>query len=356
VLLFLPYGLYDYFVQMTATIRYGIPLVPLVALLSAVALPEWRRLRPRLDATAGIAFVVCSGLLMFPALAAYHANPSPVAQALDYVRNTAAPRDFIVSGNYMFGRYLPRLGAGFDVRSPRLHEDLRPVFEYWKQGGRQPVLFFRNPMRTSLLLVGRDTQELLHQWSWPASLEPLMKGECPATVEVWQIDPPRWFIDTGFLVTPEAGPPDEVAREDHLFYVRPAPRPRALIASGSIPAGVEADVALQMGDAVLGRWRLQGEFTLRTMVSPLPDATKYVPLRFVTRTPILFTDLWLERWDQPVIRPAKGFYTPERDKRARLFRWIGPEAEAAAYIPAGSVRLRIRGQIPVAYYQPCLGV
>lgn len=351
MLLFLPYALYHYLLQFSPTIRYAIPIVPLVALLAAVPFVHRRKLSPLVLATLGLAFVAVSSMWTGGALAAYHHNPSPAAQALAHVQSyAAASGDFVISGNHVFARYLSMLRADFQVLPSVPRRAWHPLAEYWKGGGRKPVLFLRNPMRTSLLLVGRDTQTTLGRWSWPPAVRPLMKGERPSTVELVRLDPPRWFCETGFFVTGEAGEPDEVARQEHRVYVRHSSGRRSLIASGSLPESRETHVTLRVGDRVHRRWRIDGDFTLRTMLDPIPGSD-YVPLSFVSPAPVLFTDAWVEREDRSVIRPASGFYSPERDSQAKLFRWMAPEAQAVTYLSGKAARVRIRGRIPVKYYQ-----
>jgi hypothetical protein len=349
--LFVPYAAYHYLLQMTETIRYAIPIVPLLGLLAAVPLVQSRKLPAPIVATLGLAFAILSSAVAGRALAAYATIPSPAAQALAHLEHYAPRADeFVFSGNHVFERYLAGLPANVEVLSKKDGRWLWPVLtEYWKQGGRKPILFLKDPMRTMLLLAGPDGQTPLERWSWPAPLQALMKGERPLSVELWRLDPPGWFCDSGFLVTLEAGQPEQVAKETHRAYVRPSPRRRALIVSGSLMGARETTLSLFRGDTVHERWQLGGDFTLRTILDPV-QTDSYLPLSFVAPVPVLFTDIWLEPEDQPAIRPAKGFYFPERDRDAKLFRWMSPSAEAVVYLPARSARLRIRGQIPVEYY------
>lgn len=349
LLLFLPYAIYHYLLQMTATTRYAIPIVPLVALFAVVPLVYWRRPSRPLVAASGLAFVAMTGTSTVPALLAYHRTSSPSALALTHVRDYGSG-NFVVSGHHVFERYLSRLRAEFTVLPSVPERPLRPLFEYWKQGGRKRILFLRDPMRASLLLVGRDTQTALGQWSWPSSLAPFMKGERPSNVELAQLDPPRWFCETGFLVTAEAGDPNTVAREEHRAYLRPSPRRRVLIASGTVLDAPDTDLTLRVGDAIYRRRNLPRDFVVRQILDPLP-ASGYVPLLLSSSAPVLFDDFWVEREDRPVIRPATGFYFAERDSQGKVFRWMTPQAEAVAYLPGGRARLRISGRIPLKYYQ-----
>jgi hypothetical protein len=353
LLLFLPYTTYHLLLQNTPTIRYAVPIVPMVAVLATVAVcsGSWSQRRRVAAVAAGLAFTTGAAVSTVPALAAYHATPGPAAQALDYLRGMSSHDAMLLSGHYVFTRYLSRLDETFDIRFPVVGNDLRPVFDYWKSGGRKPVLFLKNPARMSLLLLSSDTQTLVQRWNWPDSVLPFLKGERPLRAELWRIEPPRWFSDGGLLTSPEAGAPDRVARQPHRFFLRPSDRRRVLIASGRLPERDSADVALQVGGRVLNRFRVRRDFTLTATVEPNSQAGAYVPVAFETSAPALLTDLWVAPEGQPSIRPANGFYTPERDAGLALFRWIAPRAEAAVYLPVERGHLRIRGQIPVKYYE-----
>ena len=353
LVLFLPYTAYHLLLQNTPTIRYAVPIIPMVSLLATVAVcsGSWSRWRRRAALAAGVAFTAGAGVATVPALVAYHATPGPAAHALDYLRGMSGHDAMLVSGHYVFTRYLSRLDETFDIRFPVVGNDLRPVFEYWKSGGRKPVLFLKNPARMSLLLLSSDTQTLVQRWNWPDSVLPFLKGERPLLTELWRIEPPRWFSDSGLLTSPEAGAPESVARQPHRFFLRPSGRRRVLIASGRLPERDSADVALQVGGRVLNRFRVRRDFTLTAMVEPNSQAGAYVPVAFETSAPALLTDVWVAPEGQPSILPANGFYTPERDGRLALFRWIAPRAEAAVYLPVERGHLRIRGQIPAKYYE-----
>ena len=113
-----------------------------------------------------------------PALAAYHSTPSPPFQALAALDALDVdPGSVVVSGHHVFERYLERV---------RKHEVLLPTqgaFEtlraHWSQGGRKPVLFLKQPIRTTLLLFGDEPTMRLGRWRWPESVRPFMGGNGP---------------------------------------------------------------------------------------------------------------------------------------------------------------------------------
>ncbi|MCL4814345.1 MAG: DUF2723 domain-containing protein [Vicinamibacteraceae bacterium] len=354
LLLFAPYALYHYLLQWTETIRYALPVVPLLALLASAALvtragsAHWRRLVP---VAAAAAFITLSAGSTVPALLAYHRTPNPVSQAMAAVDTLdASPGAFVVSGHPLFARHLALLASRHTVLQADFRRAWMPMVKYWKQGGRRPILFLRNPRRSTLLLVGRDGQTPLGTWQWPARVLPLMKGERPNSVELVRLDPPHWFAESGFFLTDEVGPPDEIARQEHRIYVRPSDRPRVLYATGSIRNAPAAEVVMLKGDAVRRTWHFEGDFAIRHQMQPIEDED-YVPVTFRTTAPVLFGDVWVHEADRAVVRPRSGFNGTEFDRRDRRFRWIGPEASAEVYLPGDHARLRIRGSVPVKYYR-----
>ena len=350
MVLFLPYAAYHYLTQATQHLRYAIPLIPLAAFLAAVPIVVAAQRVRLLVPLMAVIVVAAAGVITVPALAAYHSTPSPPFQALAAVE--AQDRDggeVVVTGHYMFERYLALV---------RKHNVLLPaqgavetLRAYWRGGGRKPVLFLKDPMRTTLLQFGQDRPERLGRWRWPAPVRPFMKGERPGSVDLIRLEAPLWFSESGLLVTAEAGPVEKVLAEKSRLRVRASPRRRAVVVSGFLRGARAADISLALADRQRAEWSVGERFTLRTFLEPMPRASGYLPISLSATTPSVFTDVWLEPDDTRFIRPSHGFYTAERDGDATLFRWISPGAIAAAYLPDSSGRLTIEGWIPTEYYR-----
>lgn len=349
-LLFLPYTAYHYAMQATPNLRYAIPIVPFVACLASVAIVRGGQRMPRLAPMAAAAAAAAAAVVTLPALAAYASTPSPPFQALAALERLNAPvGSLVVTGHYIFERYLQQV-RGHDVLMPTRGARLT-LMRYWQEGGRKPLLFFRQPRRTTLLLFGHERQEIVGRWVWPASVRPFMQGERPARVELLRLEAPRWFAETGFLVSDEAGSLDTVAKETPQLRVRASPARRALILSGSLRGARTANVALNVDGRRQSMWTVGQEFDLRTVLEPLTETDRYLPISLETSAPAVFTDVWLEPADRAFIRPSHGFYTAEWDEDAELFRWTAPQAIAAAYLPAPKGRVTIDGWMPASYYR-----
>ena len=347
-LLFLPYTLYHYLLQATVSIRYAIPIIPLVACLASVPILRAARRVPLLVPVAAVAAAATAAVLTVPALAAYHSIPSPPFQALAALdRLDAAPEEIAVTGHHMFERYLPLISK---------HEVLLPtdgarqtLSTYWAQGGRKPLVFFQEAMRTTLLFFGLDQPERLGRWRWPEPVRPFMRGERPGWVDLVRLDAPHWFAESGFLVSAEAGPLEEVLQETHRLRLR-TPQ-GALVVSGFLTEASSADISLNLPGRPALTWSVGERFTLRTLLDARPGPSGYLPVSLQTTAPAVFTDVWFESDDRAFIRPSDGFYIAERDEASELYRWIAPEAVATVYLPASQGRVLIEGWIPDNFYR-----
>jgi hypothetical protein len=275
---------------------------------------------------------------------------SPMMQAVTVAGQRAASERVVISGHFTFERYLPLLPQRIERLALTQQKEWQSLTEYWRSGRREPVLFMKETQRTDLLQFGRDTQSTIGRWDWPPRARPFMKGARPGSIELVRLEPPRWAIESGSFVTDEAGPYEDVKRQPHRFYVRPSPSPQVLMVSGAFDtARGPVELSLETG-GVSSSWRAEGHFTVRTLLPPV-TSTSYLPISLHAPAPVAITDVWLEGETRAVVRPAKGFYLAERDAGARLFRWIGVEGRAAAYLPTETGRLTIEGWIPVKYYR-----
>lgn len=349
-LLFVPYALYHYAIQATPTLRYAIPIVPLVASLTTVAILRGSQRTPFLLPGAAAAAMAGAAITTTPALAAYHSTPSPPFQALAALDALdVAPGSVVVTGHHVFERYLGLI---------RKHEVLLPTQSasetlkmYWQEGGRKPLLFLKQPIRTTLLMFGHDREDRLGRWRWPASVRTFMQGERPGRVELLRLESPRWFSESGFLITAEAGPLEKVLAEKPRLRVRASPRRMAFVASGFLKDAKSAEISLNVRGRRQSKWKVGERFMLQALIDPVPDTSAYVPVSLEPTAPAVFTDVWLQLDDSSFIRPSHGFYVAERDDELDLFRWIAPKAVATAYIPAPRARLTIEGWIPTEYYR-----
>lgn len=350
VLLFGPYALYHYLLQAT-NLRYAIPILPLVALPASVAVVRLVGGRRLVVAAVATGFVIVTADITRAPLEAYAGEPSPPAKAVKYLHQIARQESRpVVAGHHVFERYFAELAPNARLIRTLPKEEWRALNRYWVAGGRRPVWFLREPRRRMVRrLVDPTAQTRVAAWKWPDPLTRLLKGARPTEVELVRLDPPRWFAERGFFLTPEAGSPDRVARERHLLFVRPDPTLREVVVSGTAPFA--AVVTIVVDDDAQPPQRVDREFSLRVPAPSTRGTGAYVPIRFEASEPLMLTDVALVAVDRDLIQPLAGFHAIEEDEFGLQFRWMAPRARAVVLRSGGRLRIALRGRLPVEYYR-----
>jgi hypothetical protein len=222
---FLPYFLFDVLFQETFTTRYALPLVVPIAYLAVQGLSALPARQTWLLA-GGLA--ACSLAVVVPQLRAYARVEAPAFRMLADMRQRSAEK-----GPYPFSaERLPILAMhrreDLDLRRPiqwiggamprtamRLpappkHEWLELV-KYWNSGGRNPVWFVADPLRSDLALVDHAASPR-RSYDWPSHAPVLLGGVRPSAMDWYVLDTPGWYLGEGWALTPETA---GVAGEDH---------------------------------------------------------------------------------------------------------------------------------------------
>jgi hypothetical protein len=346
-LLFLPYLLYHGLLQSTETIRYVIPALPLIAALAAVAVERACRARVLPMVAVAAAGLVIATRVTMPALRAYTNTPSPPIEAVRYLRNIARTMpSAVVAGHYIFSRYLPALEPDARVIRTQAKEEWRALNRYWVSGGRRPVWFLRDPDR-SMLNLSDSERVAVATWQWPEPAARLLKGARPSKIQLVRLEPPDWFAESGFLLSGDAGPVDQVAQEPHILFVRTSAEPRRLVVSGTTEA--RADVSIDVAGDEQARCTVTDSFTIQTVVAPSDGADAYTPVQFETDAPLRLTDVQLVDDDRDAIQLLDGFQAAERDDHDLPFRWIAPDARLTVVRSGEPVRIALHGRVPTDY-------
>jgi hypothetical protein len=350
LLLYLPYTVYHVFMQMTDTIRYAIPIVPLIALAASTAVDRLGGLALGSKTSLAVTVAILGGLQTYPALAAYHRELSPQAQAIAFMAEQHAADDQVVaSGHHVFARYLPWLPQEMAVIAPQPRAILRLLGQYWLEGRRDDVLFLRDPTRTTFHFFAPGSVESMGRWHWPSAVVPFMRGERPGEIELVRLRAPEWFSGGGLMLSAEAGRPEQVAREPHVLYVRSRPIPRILSVSGTLPDRPSATISLRVGTAIQDERTVGRRFTAETPLEPRPQ-DEYVPVRVEASGAVLVTHVLVRRPGDVALQLADGFDLPEQDEGRATYRWMGPKATALVYMPRPGGRLTLRGRVPIEHY------
>ncbi|PYR40746.1 MAG: hypothetical protein DMF95_32785 [Acidobacteria bacterium] len=363
-----PYLVFDLLFQEAFTSRYALPLVIPVAYLAVAG----TRVLPR---QSGLVLGV--GLAMFDAhvggtsIAAYARLKAPAFRLLDDMRSAArATREPPVLAmdrreDFDFRRPIAWVG---DARppverklpAPPQHEWLEPV-KYWAGGGRAPVWFVVDPMRTTIDLVQHEEPV---RYRWPLPYPVLVGGARPNEMDWYRVDRPEWFVGEGWSLTPEAAGVAEGDRRDLSHGPVDAWIHRDVLGTGHgsgvlMIGGRSFDPALQprlsvdiAGRAVLDETLRPGSF-LRFARLPLDVATVDYPRVTVRTTP--GARVAIEQFDASATRTVFGFgegwHEQEFNPRTGLrWRWLSERGDLQLRASAPRVSLHVEGESPRKYF------
>jgi hypothetical protein len=360
-----PYLVFDLLFQETFTGRYALPLVVPIAYLAVSGL----RLLPY---ETGLAAAV--GIAMFDAhiggtsIAAYAREKAPAFRLLDDMaaaaRSAPAPPVLATDRRNAFDFRRPLVWAGDAtpqiaraLPAPPQHEWLEAV-KYWNEGGRAPVWFVVDPMRTSIDLVQHGEPS---RYRWPLSHPVLVSGARPNEMDWYRVDRPEWYVGEGWSLTPEAA---GVAAAD-----------RRGLAHGPIDGWISRDArggVLMVGgrnfDAAPSRLMVSTHGTTWSEIAtvapgpflhfmPVPAAdsgstTGYDGIKIAAFRPAAIA---IEQFDASAARPLLGFgegwqeqeFNPRTGVR---WRWLSERGELQVRSRSPRVVLHIEGESPLTYF------
>jgi hypothetical protein len=366
LLLFAPYFAFHTLVQWVESVRYTMLYLPLLAWLAVEAIawltasvPERLRAATLWSIVGGLA-AWCAAVTL-PALAAYSAVASPPVAALRAVDRIAqAGVDAALAGHSVFHRYCDVRRTSLPSLRGRPMRSLRPVLDYWRNGGRRNLLFLVEPGRTDLELLDSGAPRPLGEWSYPAVVEPFLPGARPRRAELFRLKPPLWFAESGWHLSAEAGPLAELARQaERRAYLRPLAEPSFLMVSGEPVAPASAyRLELRLGSRVLADLSCADPLLRGFALAPEPGpvAAGYQPLLALTRfgdaprgAPFLLKGLAYGPATSAGVVHGRGWFIPEPDERGRTFRWTSRAARSLVHVPQDGVRVRVEGLVPLEY-------
>jgi hypothetical protein len=213
-----PYLVLHLLFQETITTRYALPVIVPVAIL-AVCGADLAGRRVAVGLSALLAAV--SLTIGLPALAAYSSSEAPAFRMLadmEEADRSAGSGDepaVAMHRREAFDLRRPVRWAGehtlagmAHLASPPKHEWLE-VVAYWNGGGRKPIWFVADPLRSDLALIHHD--EPKGRYRWPLAEVGLIGGVRPGIMDWYILDRPAWYLGEGWAVTPETA---GVAEED----------------------------------------------------------------------------------------------------------------------------------------------
>jgi len=358
---FAPYFVFDLLFQETFTTRYALPLVVPVAYLAVRGLGS---IRPssavRLAAVvATVNIAMTSAALQgysreeAPAFrmladmrASAHAGPTSVAPVLAMHRreelDLRRPMVWLGSATPAVGARLP---------APPKHEWLELV-KYWNGGGRAPVWFVADPLRSDLALV--DHRQLRGSYFWPANLPLLLGGVRPNVMEWYVLDRPGWYLGEGWALTPETA---GVAAEDHRGpavapipgWIRRRAEPAAVMVGGRNMTNAPATIRVTLDGNTIDEPTIAPGFFLRVLQIPpggLAGRGDYAPIAIAAdRDRVAIEQFDAQSAGVVMVGYGDGWHEHEYDpSTGRQWRWTSERAILQVETAARPLRLTLSGE------------
>jgi hypothetical protein len=367
VTLFSAFGFYLLFhllFQEAVTTRYALPLVVPVVYLAV----RGARLLPRTPAAALVTgLIVFSAVVDDRAASGYSRMPAPAFRMLTDMTDGSFGRDpaGVVLAMHRRGDFdLRRPLAWLGERAPRTfqrlpappkHEWLE-VVKYWNSGGRAPVWFVADPLRSDLALIGHGGRPTRYRWGFEPLV--LMGGVRPTELDWHTIEQPDWYLGEGWALTPETA---GIAKEDGrgpgfapiTGWIRRWPQMTVLMIGGRNLAtdGGGARLRVTLDDRPIDEWEVRPGFFLRFLTVPAPPGSgDYAAVSVQSDG----RDVAIEQFDaQPLGRVMSGFgegwhereYSPST---GALWRWTSDRAVLRVRASGRAVAVTLRGEIEEA--------
>ena len=364
-LAFGPYAVFHLLFQETHTVRYALPLLPLVGFLAASVLNEAD------SRAAGIAAVALAGaslLLVVPAATAYGQTPSPLFALLSEMRmlqergarpvvgmHRAARRSLLYAGDVP-GTLLP---------APPDYEWLE-MTRAWREGHEGETWFVADPRRTDLALIDQ-AHARSRSYRWPFDGTVYVAGARPDGVDWHVLGEPGWFLEQGWALTPEtAGIAERDGWGPHrrasIGWVRRRPTDTLMMIGGRHLGGdppVRLVVALDARP--VSTMVVRPGFFLDFVEIPaaaLAGNGRYARLTVTaqaetggTTPPVAVEQFNLQLPDRVQYGFDEGWFEPEYNPRtAQSWRWMSERAVVRVHHAGRDVVLRLSGESPLRYF------
>jgi hypothetical protein len=358
-----PYMVFDLLFQEAITTRYALPLVIPAAFLFVRGSALIHR---SAGVIAALAVVAVSVTVDDASAYGYAQMPAPAFRMLGDM-HAAPPTDgrqpvVAMHRNQDFSMRRPIRWIGSEMPALAAHLPATPkhewleVVKYWNAGGRAPVWFVAEPLRSDLVLI--HGQRRPTRYRWPFEFKALVGGARPDELDWYVFDAPDWYLGEGWALTPETA---GVAAEDHLGagiapihgWIRRTGGPITLVIGGRnlVGSGKAARIRLKLDGVSAGEIEAHPGFFLQmTAVSLPPGAGDYADLTVDADAPTVA----IEQFDaQPADRVVYGFgegwnereYNPAT---GASWRWSSDRSAIRLHSAGRAVALTLTGEIEEA--------
>jgi hypothetical protein len=352
-----PYLVFDLLFQETFTTRYALPLVVPVAYLAARGLGT---IRAESALKLAVVFAIANVAIATGALAGYSSQKAPAFAMLDDMHRTrnresvlpvlAEHRREALDLRRPFS-WLGDAAPSFSARlpAPPKHEWLEAV-KYWNGGGRAPLWFVADPLRSDLALIDHRAPR---PYQWPSSTAELLGGTRPNTMAWYTIDHPSWYLGEGWALTPETA---GVAQEDHRGpaiapidgWIRRRPEASIVMIGGRNMSSAPASIHVVLDGRTIDEPSIPPGFflsTTRVAAGQLAGAGDYAPLTVsATSDRVAIEQFDAQSAGVIVVGFGEGWYEHEYEpSTGRLWRWTSERATMRVQSAKQPLRLTIAG-------------
>ena len=369
--MFLPYLVFHVLFQETITIRYALPVVPLMAFAAARSLAATGRFQTLL----AIPIVVVALLVGTPTLVAYGREGHPAFRALDDIARRAEknPPTFLVSHVELRKAVVAARLRDVPFRiADRLSGSFEPA-KYWASGGRGAVWFLADPRRTDLELIDPRGRADVVRYRWSVADRPELGGTRPIGADWYRLPAPGWFLSEGWSLTPETGGvASATGKGPHVSpivgYARRRSAPMQLMIGGwhlGQASDGPADFELALDGRPIDRWTLTFEdrsflrfVDLPEGVPPGPD--DYARITVASRpaagsssrsVPVAVRQFDIQPQSDLMYGFGRGWHEAEYVfETGTRWRWTSERAVLEVRGPAQPVRITLKGESPLRYF------
>jgi len=368
VIAFVPYFVFHLLFQQLDTVRYALPIVVPVAWFAARSFT----LAGRFSSAVAVPFIAATSLVAVSGGVAYGREPHPAFRAIaDAVQRARAQPPGPVFSHYAIRRPLQAADIGRlqVVEPPTQYEWLGPV-EYWRKGGTAPVWFFADERRTDMALIDPQSRTDVVRYRWEAEDRPELSGTRPLGVDWYRFGVPGWFAGQGWSLTPETGGLTQAsaAGPDHRpidAWVRRRPGAFHLLIGArhlGNAGDADAEVTLAIDGRPIDRWpvTLAERNVLRFIDLPqgIEGAGTFATLTIASRSvdprrsaPVAIRQFDIQPAAQVIYGYGDGWHEVEFDlATGRMWRWTSERSVLRIDGPSQAVRLTIRGESPLRYF------
>jgi hypothetical protein len=365
---FAPYAVFHLLFQETVTIRYAMPLLPVMA-YAAMAAVEGLPGRALPVAALGIAALAL--MQAIPASVHYAREGAPVFRAFDDMAATAHGGDRVdmiamhASARRAAEWATPILPARV-TKAPHGHEWLNLV-ELWKVEPAALVWFVADPVRSDLALFDPRARDLARAYRWGFIEPPFVGGSRPAGVDWYHMQPPNWMLDRGWSVTAEvggvsardrAGPPDTPA----IAWVKRQAQEMTVVLGGRHLGAGTAPISVKLGGAAIESFAVPNGFFVRrftlpagALAAPRPGSGQagpaYVPLEVTSVGKVSLEQFDAQPPGVPMLAFETGWGEPEFNlDEGEAWRWMSEKAVLWVRPVGRDVILRLAGESPLRYF------